>query len=329
MASEIKLKPLAPSTEYKCTVEECDVEDRIALDKYRAKREEWLRWYDLGSDEPNSIQRQIFSMIFLDLAYRILAGPRATNETSGTATQNGFLAHFMDQGYVATQILAIRRLLDKRGDVISIRRLLNDISENKNLVTREIYVSYNGLPYDPNSWQSSHQEDDPMIMMWGIEAPGLNNYLASNERHKVFDRLSGVPAGVRKRSDQISDKIFEKLTQWLDTSPAETLITLSHKFFAHAADKASLDSLQYSGVSLNDIAAAQKAIVRVERAITDEILFVGIARGVVPSPVLGFYKGLDSPFASSASTEKMYSHWQELAGERNSWLKGIADELTA
>ena len=68
----MKIEPKKKEPSYTSTVEECDVKDRRALIRYRAKREEWLRWYELRDSEPNSIQQQIFSMIFLDVAYRIL-----------------------------------------------------------------------------------------------------------------------------------------------------------------------------------------------------------------------------------------------------------------
>ena len=44
----------------------------------------------------------------------------------------------------------------------------------------------------------------------------------------------------------------------------------------------SLGTLKYSGIKLDDVVAVQRAIIRVERAITDEILFVADARDVVP-----------------------------------------------
>jgi hypothetical protein len=77
-----------------------------------------------------------------------------TDEESVVSAQSGLLAHFLDQGYVATQVLAIRRLLDSRKDVFSLRRLLDNITTHQHLITREIYVCNDGLPYDSEAWQS-------------------------------------------------------------------------------------------------------------------------------------------------------------------------------
>jgi hypothetical protein len=263
-------------------------------------------------------------MIFLDLAYRVLSGPRGEANTE-IAAKSGLLAHTLDQGYVAGQILAIRRLLDPRKDVISIRRLLKDIQRHRGLITREIYVGHDGLPYNPDSWLEFPETIENQI--WGIEAPGLGNYLGSKTRHDRFDRLSGVAPSQRQRTDLIGEWIFEKLDQWLKTNPAEKLLTLGHKFFAHAADIGSRGSLEYSGVLLSDVAEIHRAIVRVERAITDEILFIGIARNVVPMEPLGFLKNFDKPYALTSSIPKMQGMWNSLVAERNQWPVGLSKDL--
>ena len=96
-------EPASPEYRYKTTIDQCDVVDREALVLYRVKRYEWLSWYELRKGDPNTIQQQLFSMMFLDLAYRTLAFPRQkTDEDSVVSAQSGLLAHFLDQGYVAT-----------------------------------------------------------------------------------------------------------------------------------------------------------------------------------------------------------------------------------
>jgi hypothetical protein len=64
---------------YKTPVDQCDVLDRKRLSEYRDKRYEWLSWYELRKGEPNTIQQQLFSMMFLDLAYRALASARQSS----------------------------------------------------------------------------------------------------------------------------------------------------------------------------------------------------------------------------------------------------------
>jgi hypothetical protein len=311
---------------FKTTIDQCDVQDREALVMYREKRYEWLSWYELRQGEPNTVQAQLFNMIYLDLVYRTLVVPRyKANDQAKIAARSGVLVHFLDQAYVASQILAIRRLLDTRNDVFSLRRLLDDITKHRLLITREIYVCNDGLPYDSEAWQSLPQGVEGKI--WGIEAPEFSNYLSSRFRHEAFDRLSGVSATSRHRFDRIKVGVFQELKNWLTNSTADKLIQLSHKFFAHASTTDSRGSLIYSGIELADVDNVQRALVRVERAITDLLLFIGVHRDVVPMPPLALLKGLDDPYTTAGLIPKMEEKWDQLVAERNKWSKGIADDL--
>src|ERR1051326_7047322 len=244
-------EPESPEFRYKTTIDQCDVVDQEALALYRDKRYEWLSWYELRQGEPNTVQAQLFNMIYLDLVYRTLVVPRfKADDQAKIAARSGMLAQFLDQAWFASQILAIRRLLDTRNDVFSLRRLLDDITKHRLLITREIYVCNDGLPYDAEGWQSLPQGVEGQI--WGIEAPQFSNYLDSHFRHETFDRLSGVSPAIRKRCDRIRMSVFEKLKSWLTNSSADKLIRLSHKFFAHAASTDSRGSLQNSGITYAD-----------------------------------------------------------------------------
>jgi len=86
-----------------------------------------------------------------------------------------------------------------------------------------------------------------------------------------------------------------------------------------------LGSLAYSGIALADVDEVHRVLVRVERAITDLLVFIGVYRDVVPMPPLGLLKGLEQPYASADSIRKMQQHWDQLVAERNQWAKGIGD----
>ena len=315
-----------PASSEPPTVEHWDVSDFKRLAKYRKKRAEWLSWYSFRKDDPNNIEGQIIGMVFLDVTYRILAHARGdSGKGPDIAARSGILAHMLDQGYVATQVLAIRRLLDKGSNVFSIRRLLDDIQRNRRLITREIFVAHDGAPYDPDGWQSQPARVPAQI--FGIHAPGFSGFLRSSERHNIFDKLSGVPPTGRDRQDTIRIEIFEKLQSWLASAEAEKLVALSHKFFAHAADIASRNALTYSGVSLKDIEAAQKAIIAVEQAITDDILCMGVLRNVVAMTPLGFLKGHDAVYVPKEAIAEMRARWDELKEQRNTWRNAHRTEL--
>ncbi|MGA3370450.1 MAG: hypothetical protein ABSC48_01690 [Terracidiphilus sp.] len=123
-ANEFGLRGALSTDDEPAPVEKCDVSNFELLSEYRKKRDEWLNWYSFRKDKPNNIQGQIIGMVFLDLSYRVLAKPRGDMSSGADiAARSHILAHMLDQGYVATQVLAIRRLLDqgrKGGQVFSI-----------------------------------------------------------------------------------------------------------------------------------------------------------------------------------------------------------------
>lgn len=319
-------EPESSEFRYKTPIDQCDVVDRKRLEEYREKRYEWLSWYELRKGEPNTIQQQIFSMMFLDMAYRTLASARQnTEEGAASSAQSGLLAHFLDQGYVATQVFAIRKLLDKSKDVFSLRRLLDDMTDHRHLMSRENYVCHDGLPFDSDTWKAQPQGIE--AVMWGDEAPGLGRFLGSRVRHEMFDRLSGVLPTSRQRGDLIKEEVFQKLKSLLVNSTAQKITLLSNKFFAHAATEDSRGTLAFSGIKLSDVDEVQRALVRVERAITDLLLFIAIGRQVVPMRPLGMFKGLEHPYASVESIKNMDKIWDQLEEERNKWTNGIEKDI--
>ena len=298
--------------------------NRTALAQYQAKREKWMRWYSLDEHEPNSIERQIASMVFLDMTYCILAEARIDTDGASVAAASGFLANFLDHGYVATQVLAIRRLLDNRSDVISVRRLLKDIKKSRHLLTREIYVSHDGLPYDFEGFLHCHSN---AVGTLGLSTPLEGAAFIASSRHRNFDLLCGSLAPNRKRDDIINKRVFERLEEWLDTTVAEKLNDLSNRFFAHASEMNSVGSLACSDILLADISEAQRSIIRVEQAITDLLLCIGEKRDVVPRPPIGFLRGLDRPYSAAGAIAGLEEKWRQLAAEKNSWRSGIAEDL--
>jgi hypothetical protein len=143
----------------------------------------------------------------------------------------------------------------------------------------------------------------------------------------MFDKLSGVLPTSRKREDLIKVEVFGKLKSLLVNSTAKKIVILSHKFFAHAATEDSRGTLAFSGIKLSDVDEVQRAFVRVERAITDVLLFIAIGRQVVPMQPLGMFKGLEHPYASVESVKNMDKIWHQLEEERNRWAEGIEKDI--
>jgi hypothetical protein len=257
---------------FKIPADSCDVVNKEKLVQYRAKYTEWMKWYEHTDSEPNSIERQINVMLFNDLTYRAITSVRsaATAEVPISAV-SGTLAYLLDHGYVVSQVLAIQKLLDRRSDVISVKRLLKSIEKHRALITREIYVAGDGVPYDYESWGQGVDRSDPMVQMWGIDAPGLMRFAISRGRHQRFDLLCGKQPDQRTREDTMPRSIFRTLDTWISGPSAREIGQLRNTFIAHSADEAQRGSAQFKGVALSQIDDLQRAIVRVERALTDRV----------------------------------------------------------
>jgi hypothetical protein len=286
-------------------VEECDVEDRAALIEFRRKYEEWISWF--WSDEYHALERQLVRMMHFDMAYRVLIeARRGPDGSTPVAAMNGLLASFMDQCYVETQVLAIGRLTDRGKDVVSIRRLLDDVRANCHLLTRENYVAYDGLPYEPRIGGSG------LLSPESDEAKNVRSWA----RHQKFDQLSGVSPERRSRSDCVRCQFFKTIESYLDEVDEDGLRKLRNKFIAHAANPSSRGSQRYAGPSaeiLEKVAKAHRLILRAFVTTSDLLRSEKVSLIVNPPP--GFLNSLDKPY-SSVSIADLRGRWEELNRER-------------
>ena len=144
--------------EYEYGVDQCSVTDKALLTEFREKRSEWMDW--LERDVHHNIFGQIHSMMWNDAAYRSLnEARRFASANNPTASMNGMFGELIDRGYVSTQVLDICKITDRSNSdpkkaVISLPRLLDNIRDHRHLLTRENFVSYDGLPYD---YAAAHQ----------------------------------------------------------------------------------------------------------------------------------------------------------------------------
>jgi hypothetical protein len=232
------------------------------------------------------------------------------------------LGYLLESGYFSSQILAIRRLLDGSGDVLSLRRVLDDITKQRELITREIFVSFDGTPYDiePLEFKTSGLQpaDSPFSAQMRCEM-----------RHERFDALSKVPADARTRVDSIHPDVFARLEDWLSKGGVQNLRKISNKYVAHAADAKSRGKLAPAGLDFSEIEEAQRAIIKVTQAIFDIILSSGTYSPVVPMVPLGYFGNVWDGNSMVVSTTRMQARWDSLEEVRNKWPLDVEEELFA
>ena len=257
-------------------------------------------------------------MLLSEMSFRVIR--EEVTHDPASMVNIPLVAHLLSSGYLSSQILATRRLLDGRSDVISLRRLIDDIRKNRDLISREIYVSFDGTAYEPELPE--------------LEIPGLqpadspfSEWNRSRIRHERFDNLSKVAPDNRARDNKIDESMFLKIDNWIDASGASKLITLSHKYLAHAAEQRTINAGIPTGLSFAEVEGIQKAVVQSMRVIYDIILSSGTYSEVVPMVPLGFFGKVSNGESLIESTARMNKQWNEMAEERNQWVRNLDSDF--
>jgi hypothetical protein len=312
--------------DYAYTIAQCDVapERRAELESYRDKRRIWLSW--INDDEHHAIWQVLSSMVWTDASFKLLTHFALGDESN--ALSNTLLGQALIDGHVATQVLSIRRLVDQRSDVISIRRLLKDLKRNFGLFTRENFVCFDGLPYDYEAVQ--HKEMMERVgtgPFWGqTSGPGAHG--TSRLAHEQFNRLIGVRPEDRQRSDKLPVSLLTTIERWLDECGADELAKWSHVYLAHAGAPEARTRISELLVTANKITDAIKAMARVTEAISAWLLFAG-GRSNTLMPVAQFnpLDKLDRPIMKAGDETNAQRVWEQLSDERNRYLDDVETEL--
>jgi hypothetical protein len=314
---------------YKYSIDQCDVTDKQALATFRTKRLEWLAL--LETDEHHAIWQTLSGLVWHDISFRTIARLAETNPQSGL--HNPLLVDALITGHFAQQILAVRRLMDRKsGDVVSLPRLIKDIRRNISLFTRENFVAFDGLSYDYKAAEERVLRGElvgngPHIF-WGARV-GPDAYNAARRAQEYFDRLAGVSSENRDRHDRLPMKTLDTLDRWLLESGAEELVRWSHNLLAHAAgpNAPGRASIAAAGPTVDKLSKSIRSLVRVAEALTALVLFHSGRGTLAPVPQFNQFERLERALMPQAGREALDAYWDELATERNGYLADVEEEL--
>ncbi|MBT1516369.1 hypothetical protein KIP88_38615 [Bradyrhizobium sp. SRL28] len=320
------------SMNFQYGIDDCDVADKSRLRQYREKRTGWL--YMLAGDPDHAVSKQITAMLWNDAVFRVANESRRLSRLGGykSSARNWSIAQFMDQGFVAVQTLSIRRLMDKAASkparqVISLRRVLDDIKAHRELITREDYVAYDGLPYNPEPGERAYMESlvkrgGGVHTQW-LPTTGPQAWSVSQMVHERFDKLSGVAHDQRSPSDVIADDVFDKIEAMLTKSGWQDIAEFGNKFIAHAADEHSRSTLLdgQNGFSLDKLARCHEGICRAAAAIYGPILWEG-SSGLLPIPQFNHFDNLEAAWLLPQDIETLSAFWDAHVENVESWIEG-------
>jgi hypothetical protein len=294
----------------------------------------WREW--LSKDE-HSIWGQIHGMLWNDMVFRTINECRrlAYHNPSPNVGFNAAVASFIDEGYAAKQLLAIRRLteIDGRGDAITLPRLLDDMRANADLFTREIYVCHDGLPFDPEPARqrslsrlaAAAEKNNGVTFDW-LPTTGPEAYDMATLVHRHFDRLIGAEGKPWSRVDALDPAIFGKVKSKLGVCAG--INRVASKFIAHAADAGSRGELneQERSITLNRIESCQRIICRVAAYVNGPLLYSGEA-GLIPTPQFDQLKHLDKGWLDPANGNAINRYWEKRTERVEKWTEGAWDKL--
>lgn len=306
---------------YTYSINDLDIVDKEKGGAFRKKR---LYWMDcLNGEDPNSILRQIYPLIW---DYSLFCTVNELRRIAADGNQkaigfNGPVIRLFDAGFVVTQSTGIRRLIEKpkknpKWAVISLRSLIDDIEKYLDLITRENYVSYDGLPYDYESIQKKWIVSAPKL--GAVATTGPDGWPMSERAHKNFDKLAQVDPKNRKRTDTIKKEVLERLE--LELIKCEDVKKYVDKFIAHAAAPETRTGLtkEQQGLNLDRLKEALKIIYAVASYLSGTFLWES-SLGGVPTPQFDHLKNLDKPWATEEALNTAREKWNNFSKEVSTW----------
>jgi hypothetical protein len=310
--------------EYEYRVEECDVPKvrQAALTEYRTLRRKCLEYIHGPAD--TSITNQFYDLTWHTAVFRTLNEARRIEPRRSV---NGTFWELTTAGYANLMTSGIRKLVDKDRRTDSIWNVITLVERRPELLTRENFICYDGLPYDYDAVQRDHIASLDLSggghVSW-IPTKGPKAWGTSEIMHRAFDRLSGYPKK-RRRSDTIQPSILVALKKRLSHPAIVKVRTMADRRVAHA-ERISEQSDAVPIATYNDIDSALQQIVRVANTFSS-LFFDTTFTSVVATPQFNVLKGLDQPWVTRKNIPTLHKYWDELCASMDAWANAAADEF--
>jgi hypothetical protein len=304
--------------EYEYTIEQCDVPDvrRRSLAEYRSFRSKCLEY--MRGDANTSVSNQLHSLTWHTAVFRTLNEARRLEPNRPV---NGAMWDLITAGYANLMTLGIRRMVDKDPRTDSLWNVIAQVERRPELLTREKFICYDGLPYDyevgfkdylsslsPKSGGGAH-----WLVTKGPEAWGTSEMM-----HEAFDRLSGN-LNKRKRTDQIQPSIIASIKSLLSSESIQSVCTMADRVVAHA-ERLDDNSGEAPRVTYKDIDNALGQLIQVTNYLSGSFFYDTAIGSAVPTPQYNVLEPLDSPWTSPEMLPKLHQYWNEVCESLDKWL---------
>lgn len=303
---------------------ECDVSDHARLTSYRRLRATAFEL--LRGDEDHSIWEQMVTLFWRDATYRIFNEARkSASDARPNAAVSGLLGEYIDASYLLFEVTGISRLTDEAQvdasrSLVSIPTILKLVRDNRGLITREMFVAYDGIPYD---WKPKELQNWTAGVRWVAREP----WEVSEERHNLFDRLSRRSPERRARGDQVHSRVLAAIARRLSGPTISSVRAHRNKVISHAASHSSRAGLKPLALSLASIDSAHRSLLEATEALSVILLGEIMIGGPVPQPQYDFLDRLDLPFAFGDDLAGLEQHFFQHLKDRERWSSSAVEAV--
>jgi len=303
--------------DYTYTLEQCDVPEvrRPVLGEYRLFRRKCLTY--LHGDADTSVMNQVHGLAWHTAVYRTLNEARRLEPNRAV---NGAQWELLTDGYANLMTLGIRRLVDKNPSTDSVWNVIVQIEKRPELLQRENFVCYDGLPYDSATAYKRYVKTLDLSSGghagW-VTTTGPDAWGSSDILHQSFDALAGYPAK-RKRLDKVLPEIIVTLKAHLADSAVVAVCTMADRQVAHA-ERLAENSNAVPPVTHNTVHTALEKIVRVANFLSANFFNDTTYGSIVPVPQFNVLEDLDQPWAMTANLPALHEHWHAISDAMGQW----------
>jgi len=311
--------------EYEYSVEQCDVPEVRwpALTEYRTFRRKCLEYMRGAAD--TSVMNQVHDLAWHTAVFRTLNEAR---RIEADRSVNSTFWELTTAGYASLMALGIRKLVDKDPRTDSVWNVIALVERRPELLTREKFICYDGLPYDYEAVQRRYIDSLDMstgVHVGWIPTKGPDAWGMSEMMHKAFDRLSGNPKK-RKRTDNIQTSILVALRKRLSHPAIEKVCAMADRRVAHA-ERISKDSGAVPIATYNDIDAALQQVVYVANFLSSSFFYDAAFGSVVPTPQFDVLEALDQPWVTTDNLPVLHQYWHSLCASMDEWANSAYEEF--
>lgn len=304
------------ATGWRYSVDDCDVpESRHGrLEAYREFRAECL---DCLHGSTLSVSNQLVSLAYYTTIFRTL------NESSEQHINN-VLWQLGGAGYASLLAAGIRRMIDRDDRTMSLWWVLERIEKRPELLTRELYVCHDGLPFD---WRTVQLEVLSSVVtnesgIGSFPLHGARGWAESRRMHDAFDELMEAPlAGAkRRRLDVMSPGIIGRLKEELKAPSMDRLHTWADRRMLHAERLTAGEVVETP--SFEDVTDAIHRAARVLQFVSTNLFWDRHVSNAVPSMNFNWSKQLTIPWASIEQLPAIKAEWKRFSKELDQAMDG-------